>query len=184
MLNNLTKSFTQLSGCLQTPPTAWLKVGGPDAADFLQGQCTQDLRSLKPGQLAHGLWLNIKGRVQAESLILRGSDDHFWLWSAHSPGEALAARLLEFIIADDVTVENYGASWTQLTLAGPLAAAWLIEKDTPPPKVGEWCSFQGGILFPGRPGQADLWEWLRPTELAAVALPSALDQLSENDLMR
>lgn len=188
--------FKSIKGVRRARPEAWLRVSGPDAADFLQGQCTQDLRGLKAGQTAWALWLSIKGRVQAESLVLRGPEDVWWLWSAHSEGAALAARLDEFIIADDVTVENAGAAaageggWEQVTLAGDAAEAWLRERrgGEGPPAEGVWVEFDGGLLFAGRRGREKIWEWLRPAGGAgateAEALSAELGELREEELVR
>jgi folate-binding protein YgfZ len=188
--------FNDANGVRRARPEAWLRVSGPDAAVFLQGQCTQDLRGLKPGQTAWALWLSIKGRVQAESLILRGAGDVWWLWSAHSEGAALAARLEEFIIADDLTVENAsgategGGGWEQVTLAGEAAEAWLRARrgGENPPAEGAWVEFGGGLLFAGRRGRAKIWEWLRPVDGAGAmevgALTAELGELREEALVR
>ncbi|MES1167157.1 MAG: folate-binding protein, partial [Pseudomonadota bacterium] len=53
-------------------PAAWLQVSGPDAFSFLQGQQTNDLGRLKTDPAVYGLWLNQKGRVLADSFVLRG----------------------------------------------------------------------------------------------------------------
>jgi folate-binding protein YgfZ len=138
------------------------------------------------------LWLGIKGRVQAESLVLRGVDDVCWLWSAHGAGAALVARLEEFIIADDVTVESAGAEggWEQVTLAGEAAEAWLRERreGAAPPAAGGWVEFGGGMLFAGRRGREKIWEWLRPGGAAGAvemdALAAELGELREEELVR
>ena len=184
--------FKSINGVRTARPEAWLRVTGPDAAVFLQGQCTQDLRGLKSGQTTWALWLSNKGRVQAESLVLRGEGDLWWLWSAHSDGAALAARLEEFIIADDVAVENAGAEggWGQLTLAGEAAEAWLRERreGAATPAEGEWVEFGGGLLFAGRRGREKIWEWLRPAgvmgEAEVKALSAELGELREEELVR
>jgi folate-binding protein YgfZ len=172
-------------GMLRTRPMAWLAVRGPDAFAFLQGQCTQDLRPLKEGELAPALWLNTKGRIQAESLVLRAADPDgnplWWLWSAHSAGESLRSRLEEFIIADDVTVSAEESAWEQVSLAGPEAEAWLREAapGAPPPAPGAWTRFGGGLLFHGRRGLPRSWEWLRPVSgTAPAASLSAASQVS------
>lgn len=183
----LSLNFRSLEGVRKATPEAWLRVSGPDTATFLQGQCTQELRGLKPGQTVWALWLGIKGRVQAESLVLRGEGDVWWLWSAHSAGAALAARLEEFIIADDVVVENLGvdgAAWEQVTLAGAAAQAWLVERlgGGSLPVAGEWTALESGFLFPGRRGRESAWEWLRP--VGGEPLPAELGELREEDLVR
>ncbi len=180
-------------GLARARPTAWLRVSGPDAAAFLQGQCTQDLRTLSPGRCADALWLNTKGRILGESLILKERDDQWWLWSAHSAGESLRARLEDFIIADDVTVAPEESAWEQLTLAGPAAEKWLGEflpAASPAPESGRWLAFGGGYLFAGRRGQPRTWEWIRPLAAASASAterldpPAALGELSAITLHR
>lgn len=172
--SSLNLLLSAVSGVLRSRPIAWLRVSGPDAASFLQGQCTQDLRPLRNGQTTESLWLNIKGRVLAESLVLRSATpgaDHWWLWSAHTPGETLRTRLEDFIIADDVTVAAEETAWEQLTLAGPAAEAWLREAlaGQAPPAPGAWSPLGDGLLFAGRRGMPAIWEWLRPARVASAA---------------
>src|SRR5471030_3245677 len=63
-------------------PAAWLRVSGPDAGVFLQGQFTNDLGALKTSPAVYGLWLNQKGRVLADSFVLRGNTtEEFWVGS-------------------------------------------------------------------------------------------------------
>jgi tRNA-modifying protein YgfZ len=169
-------------GVLRARPSAWLRVSGPDAATFLQGQCTQDLRPLKPGQTTEALWLTPKGRILAETLVLKGDADLWWLWSAHDVGETLRARLEDFIIADDVSVASGGEDWEQVTLAGPAAEIWLRQTcgNQPPPAPGAWTAVGGGLLFAGRRGQAQVWDWLLPRAavVSAPRPPAALGELS------
>lgn len=190
---DLLEVFVGVFGVLSARPHAWLRVSGPDAAAFLQGQCTQDLRGLKDGQLAWTLWLSIKGKVLGESLVLRevgdggGADAEvvWWIWSPHTDAETLRARLEEFIIADDVTVENAGAGggWTQRTLAGEVAEAWLqAALGAEPPAAGAWARLDGGYVFAGRRGVPRVWEWLAPTT-AGLGVPD-LSELRPEALTR
>lgn len=182
-------SFTPetLTGVASAFPAAWLRVTGPDSADFLQGQCTQELRRLLPGQTTPALWLNPKGRILGESLILKESAEAWWLWSPHTPGEILRSRLEDFIIADDVTVESPTPSvWEQITLAGPAAAAWLQSAlaGTPPPPPGHWLPLGDGLLFAGRRAQPAIWDWLRPAGSSLPQPPPNLGDLSAAALLR
>lgn len=182
--SDLNSFLSAAQGVTRGRPTAWLRVTGPDAAVFLQGQCTQELRDLKAGQAAEALWLNTKGRILGESLVLKDLADQWWLWSAHTSGETLRVRLEDFIIADDVTVAAEETSWEQVTLAGPGAETWLSGQlgGKAPPGAGAWAAFGGGLLFVGRRGQPLTWEWLRPLADASAAVslqpPSELGELS------
>ena len=56
--------------------TAVVRVSGEDAAAFLQGQCTADLRAVS---LVDALWLNRKGRVLAHTVVSKEADGTFLL---------------------------------------------------------------------------------------------------------
>jgi folate-binding protein YgfZ len=166
---NLNFPFKPLSGLLAGVPTAWVRIEGLDAATFLQGQCTQDLRVLQPGDTAFVLWLSLKGKVMGESLVLKAERDAWWLWSAHTSGAALVERLEEFVIADDVTILSGGSEWTQLTLAGEVGEAWLrvAREGREPPAAGRAEAWGGGWLFAGRRGQTRVWDWVKPAGLVS-----------------
>ncbi len=164
--NNLTNDFTEISGVAATQLRTWLRVTGEDAATFLQGQCTQEVHKMMAGEARPALWLTIKGRVLGESLVVRGAGGVWWLWSAHTEGAALKTRLEDFIIADDVTVEDLGGSgaWEQVTLAGEHAEGWLRGAlgGVEPPVAGAWVELGGGVLLAGRRGLVRVWDWVKP----------------------
>src|SRR5262245_45614431 len=88
-------------------PACWLKVAGEDAATFLQGQFTNDLRGLKTGTVVYGLWLTLKGKVLADSFVIGGDTaNEFWIGSYFSPADVVRQRIESHVIADDVTVED------------------------------------------------------------------------------
>ncbi len=88
--------------------TAVVRVTGEDAAAFLQGQCTADLRGM--GQ-ADALWLNRKGRVQAHTIVVREADGSFLLLCPHLPAEALVPLVTANVIADDVVAQDETPRW-------------------------------------------------------------------------
>jgi folate-binding protein YgfZ len=79
--------------------TAVVRVTGEDAAAFLQGQCSADLRDVA---LTDALWLNRKGRVLAHTVIAKEADGSFLLLCPHLAAEALIAVVTANVIADDV----------------------------------------------------------------------------------
>jgi folate-binding protein YgfZ len=141
-------------------PAAWLRVAGPDAAAFLQGQFTNELRGLAAGEAVYGLWLDQKGKIVADSFVLSaGADGDFRVGSLFSPAAAIRPRLEEYIIADDVTVDDLTADWAGIALLGDGAEAWWRAESGLP-----------GHLFPGRRGRMPAWEWIYPlAEEAAVS---------------
>jgi folate-binding protein YgfZ len=133
-------------------PAAWLRVSGPDAAAFLQGQFTNDLRGLERAAAVYGLWLNVKGKVVADSFVLRGAAaDEFWIGSYFSAGAAVRERLESHIIADDVTVEDLTGQSSGLTIFGA---------DVEAVRAGG----TEGFVFAGRRGRERAVEWVFPAE--------------------
>lgn len=90
-------------------PAAVLRIAGPDAEPFLQGQFSQDVRRASAQHAVYGLWLDRRGRVEGDSLLWRQGEG--WaLFSAGTPAATLVARLEQYIIADDVAVEDQTAA--------------------------------------------------------------------------
>jgi folate-binding protein YgfZ len=121
-------TFSTPGGFFAWSPPAWLRVTGPDALSFLQGQFSQDLRGVAaagPGaEPAYGLWLTLKGKVEADGFVFRGEGaEDFWIGSYFSPAPVIRARLEAFIIADDVTIEDHTGGWSGITWVGEAPAA-------------------------------------------------------------
>lgn len=135
-------------------PAAWLRVTGPDAETFLQGQFSNDLRPAKGGGTVYGLWLSHKGKILADSFVIGDGGAGFWLGSLFSPGATLRKHLEDHIIADDVTVEDLGDGWNGVALVGAGAGAWLESEP------------RAGLVFRGRRALAENWEWVYPTASA------------------
>lgn len=144
-------------------PSCVLRVEGEDAPGFLQGQFSNDLAGLSPGRGVYGLWLDRKGRVVADSHVLReGPAGPFWLVSLHSSSAIVRRRLEDFIIADDVSIADETPDWSGISLLGPGTGEWLAGREP------------AGMRFEGRRHRGEGWEWLlRPGELneAGAALP-------------
>ncbi|MBI5771767.1 MAG: folate-binding protein YgfZ [Verrucomicrobia bacterium] len=130
-------------------PAAWLRITGADAATFLQGQFTNDLRGLSAGEARYGLWLEVKGKVVADSFVVRDAvADGFWVGSYASMAATIRERLESFVIADDVVVEDETESWRAVTIFGE--------------GVGEVVAngHRAGVVFRGRRGGSEHVEWV------------------------
>jgi folate-binding protein YgfZ len=132
-------------------PAAWLRVTGGDAASFLQGQFTNDLRGVAPGAAVYGLWLNVKGKVVADSFVVRGAGlEEFWVGSYFSAAAAIRERLESFVIADDIVIEDQTAAWSAVSIFGEGEAAAIA------------ATRATGFCFRGRRGHGEAWEWVFP----------------------
>lgn len=71
---------------------------GPDARSYLQGQCTQDLSDLRPGEARFTLVLSVQGKVEALCRLGAIDAETFVLDTEAGWGEALTERLRRFKI--------------------------------------------------------------------------------------
>jgi tRNA-modifying protein YgfZ len=156
-------------------PAAWLRVSGMDAATFLQGQLTNDLRGLEVGGAVYGLWLSVKGKVLADSFVIRGAQpDEFWIGSYFSPASVIRERLESHVIADDVAIEDVTAEWMAVSVIGAEAVALLgAAPDT-------------GVVFRGRRSRAENVEWVFPRAAADLVLRELAEarEIGEDEIAR
>lgn len=138
-----------------------LRVQGPDANTYLQGQFTQELR-VADGAVAYGLWLDQKGKVLADSQVLKQADNDYLVVSYSAPAAQLLTRLQAYIIADEVELEDQTGAWTGVLLWGDGAADLK-----PPTNTLSWPSRRAGLgsaqwLVPSGRSE-DIVAWLRKT---------------------
>lgn len=155
-------------------PSAWLRVRGEDALNFLQGQLTNDLKNLMVGKAVYGLWLNQKGKVVADSFVIRVGEEEFWVGAYSSEAAIIRQRLENFIIADDVTIDDETAAWGGCTFFSEASRAELA------------AAYPGGVIFRGRRDQSAHWEWIAPKAQweAARAKQSGQAALPADELER
>lgn len=163
-------------------PSACLRVTGEDAFSFLQGQFTQELRSAAPLAAAYGLWLNQKGKVLADSFVLKEAADLVWIVSFYSSATVIRERLEAYVIADDVVIEDVSAEWRHVSVGGADAESWLAREAGGVPPAGEFIRVAGGgLLFRGRREARVSFEWLAP---AGAVVPAGLTMISAEELER
>src|ERR1044072_5212640 len=97
-------------------------VTGPDAAEYLQGQLTNDVDALEPGQGCYAALLDRKGHMQADMRVLRLSPEEAWIDTEPEAIEAARRHLAMYKIGREVEVDDVGAERAILSLAGPRSA--------------------------------------------------------------
>jgi tRNA-modifying protein YgfZ len=108
-------------GLLDRAERGKLLVTGPDAAEYLQGQLTNDVEALGPGDGQYAALLDRKGHMQADMRVLRPAGEEIWL---DTEPEALAAarRHLEmYSVGREVEVTDVSEERAILSLIGPRA---------------------------------------------------------------
>lgn len=101
---------------------ARLEVRGPDAAEWLQGLLTQEVKSLPPRRGAYAAYLTPQGRMVADLRVLRRVET-FVLETVAAARATLLSRLDQFVIMEDVTIADVTGTMGCLTIVGPTAAA-------------------------------------------------------------
>lgn len=95
-----------------------VRVAGPDAFSFLQGQLSQDV-ALAAGASAWSFLLQPQGKVVALLRVTREADDAFLLDTDAGWGEAVIERLLRFKLRVKCEVEPL--AWRCVAVRGPRA---------------------------------------------------------------
>ena len=121
--------LTESVGLLDRSERAKFVVKGSEAADFLQGQVSNDVEALTPGTGCYATILNHKGKLRTDLRILRGGD---WFWlDTEAIGHAVLRHMLStYTVGRDVQWEELTESHAILSLIGPAADGLA---DEPPP---------------------------------------------------
>lgn len=110
-------------GLLEHPDFGLLVVDGAEAAEYLQGQLTNDVEAIEPGDGAYAALLDRKGHMQADMRVLRpGEGPELWLL-LEPAGLAAASRHLQmYKIGREVEVRDASEERSLISLIGPRAA--------------------------------------------------------------
>jgi hypothetical protein len=95
----------QCVGVLALDDRAIISVGGDDAHDWLQGQVTNQLERVEPGQSVYAFVLSLKGRILADVYVLV-REGELWLDVPAVQIDRLLERFDRYIIMEDVELEH------------------------------------------------------------------------------
>jgi folate-binding protein YgfZ len=116
------KALQEQCGLLERKARWLLEVQGPEAAAFLQGLVTQEVKTQPVGSVRPGLICSSKGKVEHRVELLRPHEETFWV--SCEPGEGMAVgRLLDqFHVREDVTFSLKSRTHLRMDLVGPQTA--------------------------------------------------------------
>ncbi len=98
-----------------------LLLRGPDAAEYLQGQLTNDVEALEPGGGCYAALLDRKGHLSSDLRVLRLENGDLWLDLEPGPAETVLKHLRTYSIGRDVEIEDVTDRWAIVSLIGPRA---------------------------------------------------------------
>ncbi len=158
-------------------------VAGPDACAYLQGQLSQDVDALAPGEAGYTFVLQPTGKVDAWLRVTRIADDAFLLDVEAGWGEAVVVRLTRFLLRTDCTVEVL--DWEMVTVMD-------AEPDTVDIPISgvaipvDWPGLQGvdllgpSVVMPDGMKEVDdsVWEYRR----IAAGIPTLGAEMDESTI--
>jgi folate-binding protein YgfZ len=94
-------------------------VKGRDAAEYLQGQLTNDIEALESEQGCYAALLNRKGHLEADMRVLRLEHGDLWLDLEHDSAESVLKHLRMYSIGREVEIEDVTERWAVVSVIGP-----------------------------------------------------------------
>src|SRR4249920_1503065 len=120
-------------GLLDRSDRGKLLATGPEAADYLQGQLTNDVEALESGEGCYAALLDRKGHMQADMRVLRpGPGADLWLDTEPDALESVRRHLETYKIGRDVEIEDLSTERAILSLIGPATGAVSGTAPLPP----------------------------------------------------
>jgi len=110
--------LTERCGLVDRSARGKLLLTGSEAAEFLQGQVTNDVEALEPGTGCYAALLNHKGKVRTDLRVLRG-EDFVWLDAEPEGLPALVSTVKTYSLGRDVSHEDVTSKRAILSLVGP-----------------------------------------------------------------
>ena len=115
------RAMKEGAGVLDRSKRGMLLVRGADAAEFLQGQLTNDIEALEPETGCYSALLDRKGHMQADMRVLRLSTGDIWIDTEAEAFGAVDRHLRMYSIGREVEIEDASGEWTLLSVIGPAA---------------------------------------------------------------
>jgi tRNA-modifying protein YgfZ len=115
---------------LDLPQRGVIEITGKDRLSFLNRMVTQELKGLAPFHTAKTLWLNRKGRIDADLRLIELGERMLVdvdVLAADRTVQSLSA----FVITEDVTIRNAGEQMHRMALHGPTGPALLLAISKP-----------------------------------------------------
>lgn len=115
------RALREEAGLVDRSARGKLKLTGAEAADLLQGQLTNDIEALEPGQGAYAALLDRKGHLRADMRVLLLDDGGIWLDTEPGTLDALRSHLEMYKVGREVEVADVSGDWAIVSLIGPAA---------------------------------------------------------------
>ena len=122
--------LTERAGVVTREGRAVLLLEGAEAADFLQGQVTNDVEGLAPGTGCYAALLSHKGKLRADMRVLRLAEDRLLVDAERVAGPVLQHNFTTYSLGRDVRSKDVSGERELLSVIGP-AAPDLVSPSPP-----------------------------------------------------
>jgi tRNA-modifying protein YgfZ len=130
-------------GLLDRSGRGGIAVLGPDGAEYLQGQLTNDVEGLAVGEGQYAALLDRKGHMQTDLRVLRVGAEEILLDLERETKDAALRHLTMYSIGRDVKVVDATEERTIVSLIGPRSAE--IAATPPLPEFANEAATVGGV---------------------------------------
>ena len=124
--------LTRDAGLLERPGRAVLQLEGTEAAEFLQGQVTNDVEALEPGTGCYAALLDHKGKLRADMRVLAVAADRLLVEADPAARAVLSHTFTTYSLGRDLRIADLTDEHAVVSLIGPQARDRL---DTAPPQA-------------------------------------------------
>ncbi|MBA2240164.1 MAG: folate-binding protein YgfZ [Solirubrobacterales bacterium] len=178
------RAIREAAGLLERPERRIIRLTGADAVDYLQGQLTQDIEAIAPGESRYAALLDRKGHMQSDMRVLRVSERELLCELEPVGFDRVVRHLGMYKIGREVEVADAGDELIVLSLIGPAsvevagigpvgAEGTIREAEIDGVKALAVASDQGIDLFASRDAAEQLHAALRQAGAEPVDEPAA-----------
>ncbi len=132
------------AGLVERPGHAVIELEGSEAAEFLQGQVTNDVEALAPGEGCYAALLDHKGKLRTDMRVLRLAPDRVLVDAESIARRVLTHNFETYSLGRDVRTHDRSDERVVLSLLGPAARARL---EAGPPEREHAFTESGGALY-------------------------------------
>ncbi len=113
------RQLREKCGLVERPGRGVLTLRGSETAEYLQGQLTNDIEALEPGQGCYAALLDRKGHIQGDMRVLRVKPDEVRLDLEPAALGTVRRHLDMYKIGREVELVDETGSQTLISLIGP-----------------------------------------------------------------
>jgi folate-binding protein YgfZ len=113
------RQLREAAGFVRRSARGVIATTGPDAAEYLQGQLTNDIEALAPGEGCYAALLDRKGHMQADMRVLRVDAGELLLEVEAVALPAALRHLNTYRVGRDVEVADRGEETAVVSVIGP-----------------------------------------------------------------